>query len=126
MRLNTLSTMLLADDLQATIAFYTNALGFTLMGTLEDPPTWCSLRRDDVELMFVWFPPHDHGPEEEDHPGPAMSGVLYVRCEDVAALHEQVKARAQICEPLTDQPYGMREFAVLDPSGYRVRFGERM
>ena len=124
MSLDRLAPMLLARDLTETIAFYTDGLGFTLESTMEDPPTWCSLRRDGVNLMFVWDAPHEHAPgEEHDHPGPSLSGVLYIYPSDVAKLHDEVKDRVKVCEPLGARPHGMLEFAVLDPNGYRLRFG---
>ncbi len=124
MKLQRLAPMLLAQDLQETIAFYTGALGFTVGGTFGDPPVWCSLWRDDVNLMFVWDPPHEHAPgEEHDHPDPALTGALYFYPDDVTAVHDEVSRRATICEPLGVRPHGMREFAVLDPNGYRLCFG---
>jgi catechol 2,3-dioxygenase-like lactoylglutathione lyase family enzyme len=124
MTIRGLSPMLLATDLRETIDFYTNVLGFTLEATLEDPPTWCSLKRDGVHLMFVWDEPHDHAPgEEHDHPPPTITGVLYLYPDDVPALYAEVKERWPICEELGVRPHGMIEFAVLDPNGYRLRFG---
>jgi catechol 2,3-dioxygenase-like lactoylglutathione lyase family enzyme len=125
LKLNKLTPMLLASDLEETIAFYTDVLGFTLVKTLEDPPTWCSLQRDGVGLMFVWAgPPHEHEPgEEHDHPSPGITGVLYISPDDVTALHDEIDGRWQICEELGVRPHGMLEFAVLDPNGYRLRFG---
>ena len=99
----------------------------TLTRTLDDPPTWCSLRLDEVDLMFVWAAPHEHGPDEEphEHDEPGLSGVLYFYPDDVRALHDSVAGRWRICEELGVRPHGMLEFAVLDPNGYRLRFGER-
>lgn len=119
--------MLLATDMDATIRFYTDGLGFTLESTLGEPPTWCMLRRDAVGLMFVWDAPHDHPPgEEHDHPEPTLTGVLYLYPDDVTSLHDEVKGKVAIAEELGLRPHGMREFAVCDPSGYRLRFGERV
>lgn len=117
--------MLLANDMQETIDFYTNVLGFTLVDTLEDPVSWCSLARDGVHLMFVWTgPPHEHAPGEEHDHTLRLPGVLYFYPDDVAALHDEVKEKWRICEELSVREHGMREFAVLDPNGYRLRFGE--
>src|SRR2546422_25431 len=123
MTLERLAPMLLARNLQETIAFYTTVLGFTLEATFGDPPTWCSVSRDGVHLMFVWDPPHDHAPgDEHEHPDPSLTGALYIYADDVVSLHAAVDGRAEVCEPLGVRPHGMREFAVLDPSGYRLRF----
>jgi catechol 2,3-dioxygenase-like lactoylglutathione lyase family enzyme len=126
MTLDRVAPMLLCNDMQETIDFYTKGLGFTLEATLHDPPTWCSLRRDGVTLMFEWYPPHDHAPgEEHDHPDPGMTGALYLYVSDAKELHDEVASRVEICEALNDRPYGMREFGVLDPNGYRLQFGSR-
>ena len=91
MTLNRLAPMLLARNLDETIAFYTEGLGFTLESTLEDPPSWCSLRRGEVSLMFVWDKPHDHAPgEEHDHRAPGLTGVLYIYPSDVQTLHDVI------------------------------------
>ena len=107
------------------MAFYTDVLGFSVRDTLGDPPEFCTLERETVQLMFTWDPPHEHAPgEEHEHPEPRLTGVLYFYPDDVTALHDVVAARTNICEPLGIRAHGMREFAVLDPNGYRLRFGE--
>lgn len=117
--------MLLATDMQETMSFYTDILGFEVTGTLEDPVSWCSLRRDRVDMMFIWAgPPHEHAPGEEHDHTTGLSGVLYFYPDDVTALHDSIKGKWRICEELGVRPHGMREFAVLDPNGYRLRFGE--
>jgi uncharacterized glyoxalase superfamily protein PhnB len=45
---------------------------------------------------------------------------------DVDAFHAQLSGRAQIVMGLTDQFYGMREFAILDPDGYLITFAQKM
>lgn len=117
--------MLLCNDMTETIDFYTNVLGFKVLNTMGDPPMWCALARENVEVMFSWYPPHDHAPgEEHDHPEPTLTGVLYINTDDVEKLHDEIAPRWSICEPLATQPHGMREFAILDPNGYRLRFGQ--
>jgi uncharacterized glyoxalase superfamily protein PhnB len=127
MTLERLTPLLLAADMEETIAFYTRSLGFTLTGSIGEPKTWCSLSRDGVNLMFEWYPPHDHEPgEEHDHPPPTLTGLLYMYPDDVMALHTELASRTEIVQPLRDQPYGMREFAVRDPNGYTLFFGQRL
>jgi catechol 2,3-dioxygenase-like lactoylglutathione lyase family enzyme len=120
-----LAPMLLAHDMQSTMAFYTDVLGFTVTGTLEDPVSWCSLEKDGASLMFVWAgPPHEHAPGEEHDHSLGIPGVIYFWPDDVRALHDSVAPKWPICEELGVRPHGMLEFAVIDPNGYRLRFGE--
>lgn len=50
--------------------------------------------------------------------------AVYVVVDDPDALHDRaVAAGAEIVMPLTDQPYGSREFAARDPGGNVWSFG---
>ena len=49
---------------------------------------------------------------------------LYLRVNSgINALYESTRKRAKVIQPLTTQPYGMREFAIRDPDGYEVAIG---
>lgn len=49
---------------------------------------------------------------------------LYLRVNSgINALYESTRKRAKVVQPLTTQPYGMREFAIRDPDGYEVAIG---
>ncbi|HEX2254669.1 MAG TPA: VOC family protein [Thermoanaerobaculia bacterium] len=49
---------------------------------------------------------------------------LYVVCDDPDALFARATAAgAEVVRPLTDQPYGSREFTVRDPEGNLWSFG---
>ena len=49
---------------------------------------------------------------------------LYLRVDSgINALYESTRKRAKVVQPLTTQPYGMREFALRDPDGYEVGIG---
>ncbi|HUQ39496.1 MAG TPA: VOC family protein [Acidimicrobiales bacterium] len=128
-RLTKLRTMLSADDLDATVAFYRDRLGFTCIGTWgQDPaePTWCQVARDDVALMFTLNVPHDHGDGEGMHSDdPALSGSIYLNVDDVDALWAEVEPRLDGFEwEPTDFPHAMREFGITDPNGYLLIFGQ--
>jgi catechol 2,3-dioxygenase-like lactoylglutathione lyase family enzyme len=80
-RLTGLVPMLAVRDLRRTIEWYTTGLGFELVNTFGDPPVWCCLRRDDVELFFNQPPASAFPP---DWPGHVL-----------AALHAKLTARAE-------------------------------
>jgi catechol 2,3-dioxygenase-like lactoylglutathione lyase family enzyme len=114
--------MLSARDLDETIRFYTEMLEFRLDGTWgpepDGPATWCSLDYGPAAVMFT----QERGGEAEP---PSMSGSLYFYPDDVDALHAALVARG--ATPLnapTDREYGMRDFAVEDPNGYLLMFGQ--
>jgi DNA-binding CsgD family transcriptional regulator/catechol 2,3-dioxygenase-like lactoylglutathione lyase family enzyme len=108
--------MLRTKDLHATVGFYTDVLGFRC-DSLSEADGWASLVRDDVRLMVAL--PNRHLPFD----APAFSGSLYFHVDDVSALWEAIGSRAQVCYPIEDFGYGMREFAIYDDNGYLLQFG---
>jgi uncharacterized glyoxalase superfamily protein PhnB len=54
------------------------------------------------------------------------TSTLFVIVNDVDAFHAQLSGRARIVMGLTDQFYGTREFAILDPDGYLITFAQKM
>ena len=116
MKFLSLRPMLRTKDLKATIAFYTERLGFTCDG-LSDADGWASLSRDAVVLMVAT--PNAHVPFDV----PTFTGSFYFNVDNVDALWAAVKDRAEIGYPMEDFHYGMREFAIYDNNGYMLQFG---
>ena len=78
------------------------------------------LAHGEVEIMFSLpnaFMPYDK---------PQLTGSLYFRVDDVTPLWEKVKDTAKVSYPLEDFSYGMREFAIFDPNGYLIQFGQEL
>ena len=126
-RLVQLRPMLDAADLDATVAFYTDVLGFTATDRMEG---WVNLLKDDVRLMFNQLHTHhdhvdqDHADHGHDHPSaPSMTGSLYFNVDDVDALAAELEGRVPLLFGPVSQPHGMREVGVLDPNGYVLLFG---
>jgi uncharacterized glyoxalase superfamily protein PhnB len=119
MKLENLTPMLRARNLQGTVDFYTNLLGFKC-DSLNEDWGWASLSRDGATIMLAL--PNAHKPFKR----PSFTGSLYFRCDDVDALWRQVKDRAKVCYPVEDFEYGMREFAIYDNNGYLLQFGQEV
>jgi uncharacterized glyoxalase superfamily protein PhnB len=122
MKLNNLRPMLEAVDLQQTIKFYTELLGFkcgALYPEGEDP-CWTALYRDDVEIMFTLR--NEHSVIEK----PVMSGSLYLNVDNVDEAWEYLKDQTTIEYPIENFEYGMREFAIRDCNGYLLQFGQEI
>ena len=108
-------------DLRETLDFYLR-LGFENRGAPPEEWDYLILGRGGIELHFI-------GDPNVDPLKTAASCFLHVA--DADALHGEWQ-RAGIprdettgsrLEPPLDTDYGMREFAVVDPSGNLVRAG---
>jgi uncharacterized glyoxalase superfamily protein PhnB len=100
------------SDFAASMAYYTEKLGFRKAWDWGDPPDFGCVIRDGIEIFFCLN-------------GQGQSGTwMSIFVDDANALHEEMKAKgAKIVMPLTDEPWGMREFHVEDPDGHTFRFG---
>lgn len=119
MKIESLTPLLRTKDLQGSVDFYTQILGFHCDALSEDWG-WTSLSRDGVTIMLAL--PNAHKPFKK----PSFTGSLYFRCDDVDAIWKQVKDRAKVCYPIEDFEYGMRELAIYDNNGYLLQFGQEI
>ena len=113
--------MLNVRDLDETIAFYRDILGFEVQGTWgHDPskPTWCSLRKECAQIMATSFW-GGHDAEE-----PKLTGSLYFYPDDVDALAKELDGKVALEWGPETFAYGMREIAVRDNNGYLLIFGQ--
>jgi catechol 2,3-dioxygenase-like lactoylglutathione lyase family enzyme len=100
-------------NLDETVEFYTQKLGFTVDFQY---PNYLGLKRDNLQLHF-WLCSDRHIAENTS---------CYVYVQDITPLHEEYKT-AGVIHPngdLTEQTYGMRDFAIVDGHGNLIRFGE--
>ncbi|MDQ1403232.1 MAG: hypothetical protein QOG03_1548 [Actinomycetota bacterium] len=128
--------MLETLDLQATMRFWTDVLGFTVTGTWghdADNPTWCNVTRDDVDVMFTTMHTHEEeaeGGHDESHPHPAehepaLTGSIYLYSDDVDTFAKDVTAAGgTIAFGPENFAHGMREIGIADPNGYFVMVGQ--
>jgi predicted enzyme related to lactoylglutathione lyase len=103
-------------DLAPTAAFLTGVLGFSV--EVDEPEMGLVLlRRDGVGLAVV----------RVASPGVNETSAAYLGVTGVGELHEQcVASGANVVAPLTDHPWGLRDFVVEIPGGHRLAFGERI
>lgn len=112
---------LLAGDMRRTLDFYVDVLGFTQTGyyPIESDPVRTEVRRDGVALIFVTEAYHDVGEV------PALSGMLYFFPESVDQLADELHGKVPFEWGPDVSELGVREFAIRDPDGYLLVFGER-
>ena len=118
---------LFVDDVDASVTFYTEVLGFDVTRRGDD---YVSLRRGAVVLGLG---PVAKLPETGDGrgftrtrlAGDKGAGVeIVLELDDVAqltALYDHCRARTAVVAELRDRPWGLRDFRIVDPDGYYLR-----
>ena len=109
-------SVLASLDIRKTVSFYQEKLGFDKVGWLDDD--YAVIGRDKVVVHF-WKCDNRIFPENTS---------CYIDVEAVDELYEEMKAVGVVHPngPLKDQPWGMREFAILDQDGNMIKFGQNM
>lgn len=123
---------LFVDDVEESVHFYGATLG------LAPPPTWSPEGYVPLQAGAVTIGVQHHTKLPGDHhfsparlSGPVGVGVeIVIEVDDVDRAY--VLASAEVdhfpgqIEPLSDRPWGARDFRLIDPDGYYVRVTSRV
>jgi catechol 2,3-dioxygenase-like lactoylglutathione lyase family enzyme len=121
---NRAGAILAVSDVEASVGFYRDRLGFEVEATYDDPP-YATLTVAGTRLSLA-----EQGHEAEDRPGVLMTApqdrsrlqaVLVLEVSDCRGAYEELKADGVefLAEPYSPPWGGARCFAV-DPDGYLV------
>ena len=109
-------------DMERSLRFYVDGLGFTLKNKWEPEGRirWCWLTRGGASLMLQEFVKEGHGGVRPE--GVLGQGVnLCFQCEDAVALYHEFRTRGlEPSEPFVGN--SMWVTSLRDPDGYRVEF----
>jgi len=128
MQIKKLTPNLVVRHVEASIEFYREILGLEKAITVpeQSPYIFASVANESVEIFF-----NDQKTVAAEHPQLAASIggslTLYMEVDSLQAVLDRVqKAGAKISMPVTDQFYGMREFAFEDGDGYTITIAQKM
>jgi catechol 2,3-dioxygenase-like lactoylglutathione lyase family enzyme len=119
--------MLNVEDVERSVAFYQEVLGFEL-GCPEERIRewrWASLRKNGANLMLAEMGgPGLSAPRQGQPPEDAWPAEFYFYIKGVEAFHAVLREKGQSVSGLQVTFYGMKEFRLHDPDGHRLCFGE--
>ena len=135
------------SDMERSLRFYRDGLGFEVTDRIEEGGRtfWARLVNDGVSVMLSTGAARfmEDGSSEDDHEhdehgqhiyhGPTsvaageLNAVTFVYVEDADAAYEEVQARGIVPEDApSNKDYGLREFLVRDPDGYYYAIAHRL
>lgn len=124
LRLRSAMPALTVNDLERTIAWYRDVLGFVVADEHrhEDKLVGASLQAGGVNFMFG----QDDFAKGTDREKGVGFRMYCETAQDIDQIAANIKARggSLLSEP-TDQPWGSRDLAVEDPDGYKISISNR-
>jgi predicted enzyme related to lactoylglutathione lyase len=121
-RLTGSSAVLPVADVDRSVKYYRDRLGFTCE-VYGEPPDFLVARRDEaIVLMALCKEPERIVPNWR-----IVDNVwnVFIRVDDVEAISAEFQRRgAPIDYSLYDAPSGFREFGVQDPDGHDIAVGQ--
>ncbi|WP_313530818.1 VOC family protein [Sphingobacterium multivorum] len=117
MKLKCVNPILYSTNLDQTIQFYSEKLGFTCIEKNETLD-WILLQNGTIEIMF------SHPVESIAFETAQFTGSFYFNVDDIDNLWEELKENVRICYEIETFEWGMREFAIYDNNGYVLQFGQ--
>ncbi|MCE5286812.1 MAG: VOC family protein [Pelosinus sp.] len=122
--LQQLTPNLMVDNVNETVKFYQEVLGFSLVMSVPETGTflWAMMSSEKVSLMF-----QERKSMLEEYPmlkDTSVGGGLtfYIKIKNVRSLYNKVQGRARIVLDLHKTFYGAEEFALQDPNGFVLTF----
>ncbi len=112
---------LFAEDLPRSRDFYARVLGFEIKK--QKPDGYTEMARGQALIGLnargILHPDHPAYPAPGERVGRAVE--IFLTVDDVDAEYQRVVATGwPISTHLTDQPWGLRDFRIVDPDGYYV------
>ena len=112
-------------DVEQSAAHYERVFGFHREYVAGTPPQFAILSRDGLPIMLRLVPAAERiSPNEKQ--GGTWDAFFWVR--DAQALYAELRANGAdvVYGPIVQEAYQMREFAVRDPAGYVLGFGQAL
>jgi uncharacterized glyoxalase superfamily protein PhnB len=121
LRLRDITPTFTANDLQRSIAFYRDVLGFVIGEEWRDNGTLqgCEMRAGAV----IFYLTQDDFAKGRDRKKGIGSRLTCTTAQDLDRFAAEVKARGGALdqEPM-DMPWGERQFQITDPDGFKLTF----
>jgi lactoylglutathione lyase len=128
MQIKRLTPNLVVRNVEASLKFYQQVLGLekTISVPEQSPYVFAAVSNGTVEIFF-----NDQKIVAAEYPKLATniggSLTLYMEVDSLQAVLDRVQqAGAKISMPVTDQFYGMKEFAFEDIDGYTITIAQRV
>lgn len=107
------------SDLQRSIDFYTSILGFTL---LQRKGEYAYLGRDSIFIGAIEIPSSETIEEKSRYRQPNKGVEIVMEVDDLEKERDSIVSKSwNLAADIHSQPWGLRDFRLVDPDGYYLR-----
>ncbi len=125
-KLESLTPNIMVKDVNATLDYYINSLGFKLIDTNPESGQfeWGYVMLDNVGMMFQ--EEKSLKTEYKEIEPLKVGGALtfYIRLNDINDYYNKLPKEINIIKPMNRTFYGTNEFAIMDLNGFILTFSE--
>jgi len=117
-----LAVELFVPNVTEAARYYADTLGFTILRTdPPDEPVFAIAHLGEAVVMFMSDRFYAGARSDLDYRGAGVDIRLMV--PDVDAVYQRIRtASLEVLHPIGDRDYGLRDFIMRDPFGFRLRF----
>jgi len=121
--LNATEAQLFVADIHASCDFYVNKLGFTVAFVYGEPPYYGQVTRDHARLNLRVVGEPVFAGDIREREGLLSASITVVRADEIKELFLSYQAAGvRFGQTLKKEPWGARNFIVLDPDGNLILF----
>ena len=126
MELQSLTPNLMVEDVEETIKYYEDVLGFTTIQTvpIDGKLAWGMIKRNEVVMMFQSKRSMEDGLTEMQGRKPGGGLTLYIKMDGVQEWFEEIQEDAEVVAEIEETFYETLEFSIMDLNGYVITFAE--
>lgn len=114
---------LVVTDLPRAVCYFHEALGFNMPRVWGDPPAFAMPSRDGFIFMLQQVEPSSNATRSPGR-GDMWDAYVWVNNADLLFAEFQQNGANIEYEPCIREAYDMKEFAVRDPDGHIIAFGQ--
>ena len=108
------------DDIQKSLSYYTEVLGFSPDFEFGDPIVYAGVKSGRAEIYFTYDPEFSNALKERK-----INPEIFIWLSDVDSLfNKHVTNGAEVIEPISDRPWGARQYVIKEINGYHLKFAQ--
>ena len=125
-KLESLTPNIMVKDVNATLDYYINSLGFKLIDTNPESGQfeWGYVILDDVGFMFQEEKSLKNEYKELESINIGGALTFYIRIKNIHNYYDEISNKITVIKPINKTFYGTNEFAIMDLNGFILTFSE--